>query len=66
MNNDDIIELLKRRMKEEGLGQTKFAKAHGLSQGYLGNVLRGMNKPGPKITALLGLKLVRDYQPIKK
>lgn len=64
MDADDLIRLLRQRIKAEG-GVFKFAVNHDMCQGYVSNVLSGRNKPGPKITIALGLKPVRTYEPIK-
>jgi hypothetical protein len=64
VNTDDLLKLLRQRVKEEG-GQSRFAQNHGLSQGYVANVLCGTCKPGPSIAVAVGMKLVRSFEPIK-
>lgn len=62
MDADELIRLLRQKVKEEG-GYLKFAEKHQISQGYLSNVLCGINKPGPKIAHALGLKRRWNYEP---
>lgn len=64
MTHDDVLALLRKKVDEAG-GQTRFAEANGLHQGTVSCVLRGYQKPGPMIVAVLGLKIVRSYEPIK-
>lgn len=70
LTHDDLIALLKRRIKEHALisgiighGQQKlFAQKAGISQQYLGDVLRGRREPGEAILSALGLRKVVYYE----
>lgn len=64
MSHDDVLALLRRKVEEAG-GQTRFAEANGLHQGHVSCILRGYQKPGPMVLTVLGLKIVRTYEPVK-
>ena len=64
MNADDLLRLLRECIQKEGSAY-RFAKNHEVSEQYLGNVLAGKYKPGPKIALALGLKKVITFEPIK-
>lgn len=63
MTSDQVLELLRARIAAEGMAPSPFAEKHGISIGYFNGVLSGRYKPGPKILALLGLRLVRSFEP---
>lgn len=64
MNADDLVKLLRERIKAEG-SVARFAENHDLSNGYVCKVLYCNEKPGPKIALALGLKKVISFVPIK-
>ena len=65
MTGAEVVELLRKRIAEEGVTRTGFALKYNISQGHLWNVLEGRAKPGPTISAVLGLKQVLMYEKIK-
>lgn len=62
MTHDELVQLLRERVKEEG-GAVRFSVNHDISMGYLTNVLYCGHKPGPKIAEALGLKKVVSFEP---
>lgn len=64
MNADDLVKLLRERIKAEG-SVDRFAENHDLSIGYICNVLYCGEKPGPKIALALGMKKVIRFEPIE-
>ena len=62
---DDLIALLRRRIKEHGQ-QKLFAAAHGMSAQYVTDVLRGRREPGEKMLGALGLRKVVTYEEVKE
>lgn len=64
MNHDDLLLLLRERVKAAG-SVSRFAAEHDIAESYVGNVLYCGCKPGPKIALALGLKKVVSFEPIK-
>ena len=56
MKTVDPVALLKRRLGSQS--QAEFSRAHGISRGYLNDVLRGRKPPGDMILTLLGVRRV--------
>ena len=65
MTDEDVRELLRLRLRRAG-SQTKFAKEHQLTQGYLSEVLSGKRNPGPRICEVLGIERVVTYRRIRE
>jgi hypothetical protein len=65
MTKDELLVLL-REACAAAESQQAWAKAHGMSASYVGDVLRGRREPGPKVCAVLGFKPVVSYEPQKK
>lgn len=57
----DIYAEIRKSCADAG-GQTAWAKAHGVSVGYVNDVLNGRTDPGPKILSALGYRRVITYQ----
>jgi hypothetical protein len=58
----DIAVILKLQSVVASCGsQQKAARKLGLSQAYLGELLRGTRTPGPKVLAALGLRKQTSY-----
>lgn len=65
MEKDRVLALLAERCEQAG-SQLKWAKAHGLSQPYVSDVLNGRREPGKSILLALNLEQVTIYRPISK
>lgn len=57
---EDVLDLLRREVKGVGT-QEAFAEKAGVTQQYVGDILRGQRKPGEKILDALGLQKVIVY-----
>jgi DNA-binding transcriptional regulator YdaS (Cro superfamily) len=55
MEKEAILRLLRRSCLAAG-SQNKWAKAHGVSQAYVSQVLTGRRHPSPLILSALGLE----------
>ena len=64
MNQDDLLALLRERIKAEG-GIVKFCYNHHICQGNLTKVLYCGEKPGPQIALAVGCRKVISFEPIK-
>jgi hypothetical protein len=58
---DDVLDILRAQVALSG-SQEAFAQAAGVSQQYVGDVLRGKREPGQKILRAIGLRKVSGYQ----
>ena len=61
MGSDQVRALLRRECEAAG-GQAAWATSHGISAGYVSDVLSERREPGGRILAALGLVRVVDYQ----
>jgi transcriptional regulator with XRE-family HTH domain len=61
LTHDDLIALLRRRIKECG-SQKLFAAVAGISEQYVSDVLRGRREPGDAILSALGLQKAIYYE----
>jgi hypothetical protein len=69
-NNDEmtleqVIALIWRKVREFD-SQEEAAETWGVSRSYLGEVLAGRQRPGPKILDALGLEHIDKYRWRKK
>lgn len=55
MNREQLIALLRQECEKAG-GQTAWARAHGMSQPYVWDVLSGDKPPSPRLLRALGLE----------
>jgi transcriptional regulator with XRE-family HTH domain len=62
-NIDDVVSLLRREVQACG-SQEAFATKAGVSQQYVGDILRGQRLPGEKILNALGLEKIAYYRMI--
>src|SRR5215475_6050788 len=62
-NIDDVVRLLRREVQTCG-SQEAFANKAGVSQQYIGDILRGQRVPGEKILKALGLEKIAYYRNI--
>jgi biotin operon repressor len=62
MSVDDVREKLKAACDQAG-SQAAWAKAHGLSQAYVNDTIRGLREPGESILHRLGLERIVNYRP---
>jgi len=57
----DVLDILRRQVEAAG-SQQAFAERAGVSQAYVGDILRGQRTPGAKILHALGLEKVVAYR----
>lgn len=64
---DDVRALMRRQIETTG-GQSKWAQAVGVTQGYVSEVLRGGRAPGADILKALGVErtVTVTYKRIKQ
>lgn len=60
LNIDDIVSLLREEVKTCG-SQEAFAAKAGVTQQYVGDILRGQRAPGQKILDALGIEKIAYY-----
>lgn len=66
MDAHDVLELLRRQVKEAG-SISEYSRQSGVHPATLSNFLGGCyKKPGPTVLCALGLKAVVTYEPIEK
>lgn len=65
LTETQVIERLRAACAAAG-GQKAFAKAHGLTPGYVHDVLHSKRAPADRILAALGIERVVIYQEIGK
>lgn len=66
LRHDDVMELLKTRLKEEGVTMTRFALNHGINTANISEFMRGMQKPQRALLMALGLKRKVVYVKINE
>ena len=54
-----VVDLLRERVEKAG-GQMAFGREHGISQGYVNDVLKGRYAPGPKLLKALGVERAEE------
>ena len=63
MTRDQVVKRIRDLVNKAG-SQRLIAQRFGVSDAYLGDVLKGQRKPGPKILKQLGLE--RDTEAYRK
>lgn len=58
----DALEVIRRAVEKAG-SQKAFAKANGLSEPYVSDVMNGRRDPGPRILEAVGLERYVGYHP---
>lgn len=61
--SEEAVRALLRHAIEEGGGQSALARKWGVSQTYIGQTARGLQRPGKKICRNLGVTRV-DSEPL--
>lgn len=64
MTLDELIPTLRRACQTVGT-ITAWAGQHGVSKVVVGRVLNGVEKPGPKLLAAMGLRKVETYEVVE-
>src|SRR5262245_24571400 len=64
LNIDDVVNLLRQEVKACG-SQEAFATRAGVTQQYVGDVLRGQRFPGQKILEALGIEKIAAYRTVR-
>lgn len=65
MTKDELIEHLRKLVKEEG-SQRNLAKRLGVSAPFIGDVLLGKREPAPKMLKALGLRRVVTFERLEE
>ena len=61
VEDQELIELVRQFVKDCGT-QANAAKKLGVSQPYIGELLRGSRLPGPKVLKAMGFRKVTSYE----
>lgn len=65
MTKDELIEHLRKLVKEEG-SQRNLAKRLGVSAPFIGDVLLGKREPAAKMLKALGLRRVITFERLEE
>jgi DNA-binding transcriptional regulator YdaS (Cro superfamily) len=65
MSIDDVRAKLKALCAEAG-SEKAWAEAHGLSQPYVNDTIRGKREPGASLLKAMGLEKVVQYRPLRR
>lgn len=65
MTRRQVVDLLREKVEQAG-GQMAFGREHGISQGYVNDVLKGRYAPGPKLLKALGVERAEEEFVVAK
>lgn len=63
MTSEELRAILSLAVEQAG-SQVKWAELHGVTQGFVSQVLRGESQPSQKILNALGLESVTSYRKV--
>ena len=62
----EMIAEIRARLQASGTTLKAFAKAHGVADTYLGDILRGKQKPSPNVLRRFGFERVEIYRRVQR
>jgi hypothetical protein len=64
LTREEVLQRLREACEKAG-SENAWAKAHGMSQAYVNDAIRGRREPGPAILEAMGLEKVIEirYRP---